>query len=324
MAYRDRLDPRVEQLQALIGTEAEVREQRRQLRAEYDQLQAQSEQLAEQQREGEGVLATVRSWLGGESDAHAVAGSRTTYAEATERLTELEQAERALDARLREIEAARGELGELERARGVALRSADSPVGEELRAIDASLEEDDRRLAALEAVLVTCDRAEVVLAELQDVKQKLDNAEARSTLAMNRSLAVLERGAQVADVVLGVVTLGAVGGIGVTPTDRDDRPILIERMRSHLPLVQQRLREFVDAFDTLDIAYPHDAYAQLVALASEAIVEPPGSSAMSRQVTSAIECLDQLITVLGEARGQLVHHRDQLVEQQQSVIARAL
>jgi hypothetical protein len=172
MVYRDTRDPRIGPLKQLLAGEPELRERRSRLRHEHDLLEERADILGREVAEAErgGVISTISGWLGNDSP-------NDELEKITTQLAQLVTDERAIDAELAKLEAARIELAELEAASFAALRAMPGPSGDELRALDAELAREATVIEDIRRILLAGDRVdEVVLAMGEAVAEERPTA----------------------------------------------------------------------------------------------------------------------------------------------------
>jgi hypothetical protein len=103
-----------------------------------------------------------------------------------------------------------------------------------------------------------------------------------------------------------------------------DAPIFASRLESQMPLAQERITEFVNAFDELGGDHALGGLAvelprkQLAALAQARESSQLGT--LIRQAESMATCLDRLVALLVQERTAVVAHRDQLAAQQRALL----
>lgn len=268
MPYRDDLDAA-----DLLRTEPEVREERRRLRFEVDALQA-------------------------EVDALDVTSG--AYQQANARLDALIEKERAADARLAEIEAARRAFAVAQDARGAVLRTEDSPRGTELRALDASMAALEHQLGSLDDVLRVSDRALAIAGDL------VENAR-----GVERSGSALQ-------------TMGRVIATLASDTSAaGDHARMVARLRDSVPVMQSALAELLVAFGEHSAGYPLDvpARSDVQLYATAPVTEPADESLLARSAADVVTSLDRFVSVLTTERGRLLAQRALIAAQQEALIA---
>ena len=163
MVYRDTRDPRISQLKRLLESEPELRERRGKLRHQHDTLEERADLLGREVAEAErgGVISMISGWLGNETPSGELE-------EITVQLAQLVGDERAIDAELAKLEAARTELAELEAASFATLRAMPGPIGDELRALDAEVARETTLIADLRSVLYAGDRVDEMATALSE------------------------------------------------------------------------------------------------------------------------------------------------------------
>ncbi|MEJ7601949.1 MAG: hypothetical protein WKG01_28900 [Kofleriaceae bacterium] len=158
MVYRDSRDPRIEPLKQVLAREPALIARRGQIRRAHDALQERADVLGREVAELErgGIVATITNWLG-RSASHDKLAAIT--AELATRVAE----ERAVDADLAEVAAARAELATLEAQRLLALRAMPGGLGDQLRALDDELTARTTSIAALREILIAGERAQTLV-----------------------------------------------------------------------------------------------------------------------------------------------------------------
>jgi hypothetical protein len=185
MAYRDApVDPRVVELEALIAAEPGLRSKIAPLRLAHDELQNQLDVLGPQLSEAEatlakrregGVLATLGGWLGKSIEEHQAEMEKhaAAHARLTAEVTALAAEERELWAKIAQAVDAKAELARMRELAIDAMRTAEGPVGEEVRALDADDARDRAQVAAIVRMLDLVDLARTAVWQIQTVAADL-------------------------------------------------------------------------------------------------------------------------------------------------------
>lgn len=185
MAYRDQpVDLKVAELEERIASEPAVRSKLVPIRLEHDELQGQLAVVGAQLSEAEadlakrrwgGVRATVSGWIGRalEELETEVARLASSYGKLLARAAELDAAEVALLAEIRGVEEARQEIAALRDRTVDALRVAEGPIGDEVRALDADDVLDRDQRASIVAVLDVVEFARTAVWQVQTVADDL-------------------------------------------------------------------------------------------------------------------------------------------------------
>jgi hypothetical protein len=313
MAYRDiHLDAKSAGLAVIVATYAPLVEERRRVCREHDDLAERIDELgrrlAELERdiEGGGPVAVVRRWLGMsratelQREASAV---RRAQDEHRGRLAALVVREREIAAQLAAVEDARHELVRLRRTRGRALRISESPLGHELRRIDADLAAINARVTALDKALVAADRVDRVVADIRSIVE-----------ASARGSSLVEIAAR-AHAAFWLERLG--------PCDRE---LARARLREHFVFARDELRSFVAAFEALSLPGQMPArlaFLQLAGLAGARLADPPEHSELISGIESIATCTARLVAVVNDELISVQRRRDALVDQQGALEARA-
>jgi hypothetical protein len=181
VVYRDTRDPRISQLKQLLESEPALRERRSKLRHQHDTLQERADGLGRDVAEAErgGVISTISGWLGNETPSRELD-------EITAQLAQLVSDERAVDAELAKLDAARTELAELEAASFAALRAMPGPLGDELRALDAELARETTLIEDLRRVLFAGDRVDEVAGAMREAVAELRPTETTAQGVVDR------------------------------------------------------------------------------------------------------------------------------------------
>ena len=312
VAYRDaHLDARSAGLAAAVSAFASLIEERIRVRREHDEVAERVDdlgrRLAELERaiERDGVIATVKRWLGVSPAAlrREAEELRRARAERTSQLAALVSRELTISAQLAEVEVARGELARVRASRGRALRSSESPLGHELRRIDEELAAAAARMTALDKALVAADRVDRVIADIRDIVEASARAGSLTEIAA------------AAHAVLSFELLG--------PSDRE---LARARLRDHIAFARDELRAFIGAFEALKLGVEQHArlaVVQLRTLAGARFAEPPENSELVVGIESAASCTARLVAAVDAELASSGRRRDALVAQQQGLEGRS-
>jgi len=160
--------PRVAELDALLASEPQIREERTRIRREHDVQCHRAEALVRELDGGDrGVVATVTGWFAGGDRETEHAVLRAELDAVTARISELVRVERELDTRVAGLAEARTELQALEMAVIAELRVAEGASGNDLRAIDAAITTDAGSIAVMEAALDSIERTQNAITSLR-------------------------------------------------------------------------------------------------------------------------------------------------------------
>jgi len=255
--------------------------------------------------ERRGVVAAVKQWLG-RSDTADLSDEadalRHAQTEHRDKLAELVARERAIADQLVEVQQARAQLAGLRRSRGRALRSSESPLGHEVRRIDAELAAIDARIGALDKAMVVADRVERAVADITAT-------DARTRGSSVTRLAVRVRAAFL-----------------VAPSELSDRERARVRLRDHATFARNELRAFVAAFAALRLQVKTPARLALVLLAGFAAAslrEPLEHSELVTGLDSIAACTARLVTVAGSELTWTQHRREALLEHRHALEGRS-
>jgi hypothetical protein len=302
MAYRDQpVDPRIVELTSLIASEPDLQKEAASIkREEYASTEtadrigpelAEAERELEQRRAG-GVIATVSGWFGRSLEEHEreVARLQTEHAEVTTRIAALSAAATEIRSKLTAINEARVELERLHDNGVAALRTAEGPHGDEVRALDADDAREREPLLAINRVIDVCDLArhavwtiDAVVADLETVKG-----------AAQTVVAVLQRLESPLE----------------TPAIVEDRDATRTRLSDAIGFASTQLRELVAAHDALEMPWPVKMpRARVLQLAASQIAGSPENSESVKNSGPLAEFVTELLAVLVAKRDQLVSNR---------------
>ena len=312
MAYRDaHLDARGAALAALVASHGPLMDERLRVCRARDEAAERIDELGRWVAELErsvgrrGVVATVTQWLGRSQTSdlsHEACALRRAQAEHRDKLAELVTRERAIADRLAEVERARDQLAGLRTSRRRALRSSESPLGHEVRRIDAELVAIDARISALDKAMVVADRVERVIGDLRTME------------AGTRGLSWARLAARARAAFL-IASAG--------PSDLDRARL---RLRDHLVFARSELRVFVAAFEALRLTVKRPArlaHALLVGFAAARLRQPLEHSELIIGLESVAACTVRLVTAVSSELTWTQHRHAALVDQRRALEGRS-
>ncbi|MEO8706725.1 MAG: hypothetical protein ABI867_42255 [Kofleriaceae bacterium] len=293
MPYRDGPPrQRVAELDALLASEPQIREDRTRIRREHDALCHRADALARELDGGDrGLVATVTGWFAGGDRETEHAVMRAELEAATARISELVRAERDLEARFTALAGARTELAALETSVIGELRVAEGASGNDLRAIDATVTADAATIAVMEAALDSIERTQKAITSLRDHAASIGS------------------------------TTTAIGFL-----DDDDATVRM-RTTDAIDYLKNSLRYLGLAFEALVAAWPAAQVVpevRLQKLAMAAVATPRSQRTFERDAASLVPRLDVIVEAIVSERDRLVRRCDELDGRRAAIVADAL